>query len=696
MHRSFFYSESSLSSESASNHESKPDQAICFEVLDIEAVSADADASSNDMASNIVDTSVKKFALTAPQIHTCDVLVAGGGMGGIAAAIEASKTLSTIMTEETTWLGGQMTSQGVCALDENKYVETTGACKSYLDMREAIRQAYRDTGKLSDTAASDPLLHPGRSWVTRLAFEPEMALPVLDNLLAPGINSGKLSIMQRLKAVAVARQSAIQAVLFVDLDTGTFHEIQPRIVIDATELGDLLSLAKIPYKTGSDSRLETGENHAPLEGDSENVQDFVYPFVLEYHPGKSFVIEKPADYEQFLAAGKFSFDGYHMFEEVDDFSTGEKRHLLPFWTYRRLIDKALFKPETYSSDISMINWDSNDLRDRNILDKTPSVQRDYLALAKRLSLGFLYWLQTEAKRDDDYDGQGDASNNRINDDNRGKGYPELKLVKNILGTADGFSMHPYIREARRLDAKTIVCEQDIVESCNTGARARLFDDSVGIGLYPVDIHGRQEIPGAAQAAKPFQIPLGALITENCSNYIAACKNIGVTHITNGAYRLHPIEWAIGSAAGTLASVYLSRNKVNVNVNVKVNVGVDINFGEQQLLSANDLLAVQMALTAPGCASPLFWFDDVPPTHEHFQAIQIMAVTAIIDCDQFSLSFEPEQLVTAKEVDQAVARLSKYCNSLNHSLNLKIKVGSQLSRAELADILLRALKLALQI
>jgi hypothetical protein len=241
-------------------------------------------------------------------------------------------------------------------------------------------------------------------------------------------------------------------------------------------------------------------------------------------------------------------------------------------------------------------------------------------------------------------------------------------------------MHPYIREARRLVAKTIVCEQDIVESCNSGARARLFDDSIGIGLYPVDIHGRQEIPGAAQAAKPFQIPLGALITENCPNYIAACKNIGVTHITNGAYRLHPVEWAIGSAAGTLAAIYLTRNQ----------------FGEQQLLSARDLLAVQLALTAPSCGAPIFWFDDVPPSHEHFQAIQIMAVTAIIECNQSSLSFEPEELVTAKEVDQAVARLSKYCNSLNQDLNLKIKVGSQLSRAELADVLLRALKLALHL
>ncbi|CAN5564816.1 hypothetical protein BH11CYA1_BH11CYA1_48850 [soil metagenome] len=639
MEKSFFYVES------------KSEQTVTFEVLDIEAVTADS-AEANSAA-------VKKLTLVAPTIHACDVLVAGGGMGGVAAASESSKTLTTILTEETTWLGGQMTSQGVCALDENKYVESTGASKSYLDMREAIRQAYRDSGKLTDEAFADKLLHPGNSWVTRLAFEPEMAIPVLDNLLKPGIASGNLTIMKRLKAVAVARQSAIQAVLFVDLDSGAFHEIQPRIVIDATELGDIMGFGKIPYKTGSDSRLETGENHAPLEGDSENVQDFVYPFVLEHHPGKSFVIDKPADYDIFFAAGKFTFDGYYMFEDADDFSTGKKRHLLPFWTYRRLIDKALFKPGAYTSDVSMINWDSNDLRDKNIIDKEPAVQRDYLSLAKRLSLGFLYWLQTEAARD-----------------NGGKGYPELKLVKNVLGTSDGFSMHPYIREARRLVAKTVVCEQDIVESANAGTRARLFDDSVGIGLYPVDIHGRQEIPGAAQAAQPFQVPLGALITENCSNYIAACKNIGVTHITNGAYRLHPIEWAIGTAAGTLATIFLSRNQ----------------FGEQQLLSAQDILAVQMALTAPSCASPIFWFDDVPPTHEYFQAIQIMAVSGIIECDQFSLSFEPDELVTTKEIDMAVARLSKYGNSLNRSLNLKIKAGSQLSRAELADVLLRALTL----
>ena len=37
------------------------------------------------------------------------------------------------------------------------------------------------------------------------------------------------------------------------------------------------------------------------------------------------------------------------------------------------------------------------------------------------------------------------------------------------------------------------------------------------------------------------------------NLLPACKNLGVTHITNGCYRLHPVEWNIGESAGLLAA-----------------------------------------------------------------------------------------------------------------------------------------------
>jgi hypothetical protein len=49
-----------------------------------------------------------------------------------------------------------------------------------------------------------------------------------------------------------------------------------------------------------------------------------------------------------------------------------------------------------------------------------------------------------------------------------------------------------------------------------------------------------------------------LTSVTLENLLPACKNIGTTHITNGCYRLHPVEWAIGEAAGALAAYCLKR------------------------------------------------------------------------------------------------------------------------------------------
>ena len=56
------------------------------------------------------------------------------------------------------------------------------------------------------------------------------------------------------------------------------------------------------------------------------------------------------------------------------------------------------------------------------------------------------------------------------------------------------------------------------------------------------------------------MPLGALIPERVQNLLPANKNIGTTHVTNGCYRLHPVEWGIGEAVGTLVS-YCHKKRV---------------------------------------------------------------------------------------------------------------------------------------
>ena len=58
---------------------------------------------------------------------------------------------------------------------------------------------------------------------------------------------------------------------------------------------------------------------------------------------------------------------------------------------------------------------------------------------------------------------------------------------------------------------------------------------------------------------PFQIPLGALLPRRVENLLPACKNLGVTHLTNGCYRLHPVEWNVGEAVGALVA-FCTRQK----------------------------------------------------------------------------------------------------------------------------------------
>ncbi len=576
-----------------------------YQILDVEAVSVQAAAA---------DGALKSF--TSPQAQevpslAADIAIIGGGMGGIAAALTAltaDSGVSVVMTEETSWLGGQMTSQGVSALDENKWVESTGACLSYLQLRDKLRESYRQAGGLTPEAAQDPLLHPGRSWVTRLSFEPARALAVIDQMLAPYIAEGRLTILKRSQIVDAHRRedNRIEALIAVNVENGQFTEICPKTVLDATELGDLFPLVKVPYYTGSDSKRLTNESHAPEQGDSENVQDFTYPFVLTLHAGEDHTIEKPDDYETFKDAGKFSLFGFKMFEHYEGFDPARPenvKNFLPFWTYRRLIDKSLFDGSVYKFDISMINWDANDLRGYNIIDKSPSVRRDYLTLAKRLSLGFLYWLQTEAPRDEG-----------------GQGYPEFKLDLTVLGTKDGLAKFPYIREARRLAAKTTIVEEDIVIAANPGVRARSFPDSVGIGHYPVDIHGRQEVEGTAQATRPFQIPYSALVSEHCPNLLACCKNLGVSHITNGSYRLHPIEWAIGVAGGAAAALAVAEN-------------IDLNKMADQDATLKKLQTKLIQLGAP-----LFWLDDIGPKDQQFAEAQLAILNGRVTLSEESLSF----------------------------------------------------------
>jgi hypothetical protein len=231
----------------------------------------------------------------------------------------------------------------------------------------------------------------------------------------------------------------------------------------------------------------------------------------------------------------------YAFDPVGD----QKSELFNLWRYRRIANRSNFMDDAYAGDLSTVNWPQNDYLQGNLVGVTDQARRRHIDGAKQLSLSLLYWLQTEAPRPD-----GKA------------GWRELRLRGDVVGSEDGLAKYPYVREARRIKAVTTVLEQHCgteARAAATGApadRAAAFDypDSVGVGSYRIDLHPTSTGDNYIDVASlRFQVPLGALLPVRTENLIAACKNIGTTHITNGCYRLHPVEWNIGEAAGALAA-----------------------------------------------------------------------------------------------------------------------------------------------
>jgi hypothetical protein len=189
-----------------------------------------------------------------------------------------------------------------------------------------------------------------------------------------------------------------------------------------------------------------------------------------------------------------------------------------------------------------VNWPHNDYWFGHLLGADAAERERNLDAARQLSLSLLYWLQTEAPRSDG-----------------GAGYPGLRLRRDVVGgTVDGLAPAAYVRSARRLRSEFTVLEQHIAYPLRPDGAA-VFHDSVGVGCYRIDLHPSVSGTGYLDlGCWPFQIPLGAMIPIRVENLLPGGKNLGVTHITNGAFRVHPVEWNVGEAAGILAAFCIER------------------------------------------------------------------------------------------------------------------------------------------
>ncbi|NUT07300.1 MAG: FAD-dependent oxidoreductase [Hamadaea sp.] len=487
-----------------------------------------------------------------------DVLVVGGGLGGVAAALAALRRGRTVLlTEPTDWLGGQLTSQGVPP-DEHPWIEQFGATRSYRALREAIRDHYRRWYPLTAAARAKTDLNPGLGRVSRLCHEPRVAATVLAAMLGPHLATGRLTIWYAHRPIAVTSdRDRVTSVLFEGPD-GTRVEASAPYVLDATELGELLPMAGVEHVTGFESREETGEPSAPAVAQPANMQAFSWVFAVEHRAGEDHTIDRPDQYGFWRDYQPPFWPDKLLSLVAPDPRTLEPvaRTFVPhdssgpvvadqsrdpgdkdLWIFRRILAREQFQPGFLPSDVTIVNWPMIDYLPGPLIGVSDEERDKHLDGSRQLALSMFYWLQTEAPRPDG-----------------GTGWPGLRLRPDVMGTADGLAKAPYIRESRRIRARRTVVEQDLSLAVRGDHGAVSYPDSVGVGMYRIDLHPSTGGDNYIDVgSSPFQIPLGALLPVRVRNLLAAGKNMGTTHITNGCYRLHPVEWNAGEAAGALAA-----------------------------------------------------------------------------------------------------------------------------------------------
>jgi hypothetical protein len=434
------------------------------------------------------------------QTYTTDVLVVGGGVGGTAAAIQAARRgAKTILVSEFPWLGGMLTSAGVSVPDGNELEAwQTGLWGAFL--REL---QHRQPGGLD------------HSWVSFFSFDPRIGAKIFADWVQELPN---LQWMHGRVPLEVLRQgNSVTGVRFTDFT------VNAKIILDGTELGDLLALGEIPHRWGWELQSEWGEASAPADFNDLTAK---YPVqaptgvVIMQDFGTDVAPEIPVapNYDPSLFAG--AWDGY-----------GAET----FINYGRLPGGLL-----------MMNWPicGNDYGEGlSRLIASEADRADFIQECRYHSQNFAHFIQK----------------------NLGRRYGLATGVFPCEPTA--FGLHPYYRESRRLVGLTTVREQDILPVVG-GQVASWHLDAIAIGNYANDHHypGYKFLLqpksirwGGRWTGTPFTIPYSCLVPGVTDNFLVCEKNISVSHIANGSTRLQPVVMGIGQAAGMAAAMCIELN-----------------------------------------------------------------------------------------------------------------------------------------
>lgn len=514
-----------------------------------------------------------------------DVLVVGASASGIAAGLQSARMgVNTIIAEPTTWLGGMITAAGVCAFDGNHNLPSG----LFGEFRNALYKVYGGPSKVAT------------GWVSNTQFEPHVGDSIFKSMV---LQTKGLSIKYQFQFLkAIKQNGAITGAAFLHKPSKKIITIYAKQVIDATELGDVMASAGLPYSLGMEASAITGED-VHVSETNDIVQDITYVAILkDYGMGKDCTIAKPANYDP------AEFDG-----ACTDYYFNKERPK-PNVDAQKMLNYGKLPNKKY-----MINWpgNGNDIY-LNVVEMSEADREKELNKAKQQTLRFIYFIQQQL------------------------GFKHLGLADDEYPTIDRLPLIPYHRESRRVKGLVRFDVRYIAKPFN--APMPLYRTGIAVGDYPIDHHHKKN-PKAPQhldfyPVPSFNLPLGSLIPQTIKGLIIAEKSISVSNVVNGTTRLQAIALLIGQAAGTLAAIAVQQNLPVQKIPVR---------------------KVQTALL--NSSAYIMPYFDVPIDHPHFVAAQKIGATGILRGQGVPYNwanrtlFHPDSLVNRATL---VNDIAEYC------------------------------------
>ena len=548
--------------------------------------------------------------LSSSTAFAYDIIIAGGGMSGVSAAIQATRLgASVLILEPTNMLGGQATAAGVSTMDDMSRLNESGIYREFMNR---IRSHYSAMRKSIATSY----------WKTDgKAFEPRVGSDILKEM------AKSADVIYHSEIVSV-KSSSNGKIITAKTPEGT-KNFTCKILIDATEYGDVIPLAGLKYRSGN--------SVSPDMNPDSMIQDITWTAVIRKYPKgvpEHLRPKKPLpeyerarkNYLSYVSRNTFGAGNRSPFKLPAEFSAHN--------AYRAVPDSYL--PGSYTGarkdwkriTKTGVNW-GNDYPGQYGWGAKYGIPIAYLedesfrehinreALIK--TLHFIWYIQNELGESWSVD------ENEYNDlPKEAEGLPDE--WKNI---ARHFPPVPYVRESRRIVGGYTYNSHEIYdnsESYRNGKKNQEIHDAIAIGGYILDLHTgdddddfehelgeRQSAMRTHEPAGAFQVPMRIFIPMSDDNFLAAEKNLSMSRLATSALRLQPVCMMTGQAVGTLAALAVSYD-----------------------MKPRDIHAVhvQKVLSDSGVMLSLAEYSDVPEDNEYYGDVQIATLYKLIEPERF--------------------------------------------------------------